>query len=138
MFSSESSGPPTFWILPKLHELYESYRRNPLKTLQLKSFEHLRIMCLWICYFAPTISQRYIKYTLVHNSKHGCTVLKALSFQSSKWIFATRFAEIMQFWQDPKCRRPRTFWRKNLVFHWKKILYFNFTYIFLLVLLFIS
>ena len=24
-------------------------------------------------------------------------------------VSATRFAELMQFWQDPKCRRARTF-----------------------------
>ena len=34
-----------------------------------KSFEHWRTMHLWICYFAPVISQKYIKCTLVHSSK---------------------------------------------------------------------
>ena len=43
-----------------------------------------------------------------------------------------------QNWQDPKCRRNRTFWRKSLMFHWRKISYFVFIYIFPLVLLFIS
>ena len=33
-FSTESSAPPPFWILPKLYELCESYRRNPLETLE--------------------------------------------------------------------------------------------------------
>ena len=51
-------------------------------------------------------------------------------------ISATRFAELIQFWQDPKCRRNRTFWRKKLGFHWRKISYFVFIY-FPLVLLFI-
>ena len=37
-----------------------------------------------------------------------------------------------------KTRRPRTFWRKYLVFHWRKISYFVFTFTFPLVLLFIS
>ena len=46
------------------------------------------------------------------------------------WISARRFPELMQFWQDPKCRRRRTFLRKNLVFHWRKIPYFVFTYIY--------
>ena len=27
-------------------------------------------MYLWICYFVPVISQRYIKYTLVQGSKN--------------------------------------------------------------------
>ena len=26
-----------------------------------------------------------------------------------------------QFWQDPKCRRLRNFWRRTLVFNWRKI-----------------
>ena len=34
-----------------------------------QSFEHWRTMYLWICCFAPVISQRCIKYTLVHSSK---------------------------------------------------------------------
>ena len=72
---------------------------------------------------------------VTHSQGHGSSVLKALSFQSFQWISATRFAEFIQFWQDRKCRMPRTFWRENLVFHWRKIWYFNFTYIFLLVLL---
>ena len=33
-FSSESSGPPIFWIFPKLKELCESCSRNPLETLR--------------------------------------------------------------------------------------------------------
>ena len=31
-FCSESSVSPTFWIFPKLYELYESRHRNPLET----------------------------------------------------------------------------------------------------------
>ena len=31
---------------------------------------------------------------------------------------------------------PKTFWRKSLVFHWRKISYFNFTYVFPLVFTF--
>ena len=42
--------------------------------------------------------------------KYGTSpVLKALSFQSFYRISATRFAEHVQFWQDPKCRNPGTF-----------------------------
>ena len=44
---------------------------------------------------------------------HGSPVLKALVLQSFSWISATRFAELIQFWQDLKCRRNRTFWRKK-------------------------
>ena len=54
------------------------------------------------------------------------------------WVSATIFAELIQFGQDPKLTRPRTFWRENLVFHWRKISCFNFTCIFPLVLLFTS
>ena len=36
---SESSEPPTFCILPKLCELCKCHR-NPLETLEWKSFEH--------------------------------------------------------------------------------------------------
>ena len=43
-----------------------------------------------------------------------------------------------QFGQNPKLTRPRTFWGLNLVFNWRKISYFKFTYIFPLFLLFIS
>ena len=28
---------------------------------------------------------------------------------------STRFAELIRFWQDPKCRRNRTFWRKVFI-----------------------
>ena len=31
-FSSESSRSSTFWILPKLHEICKSCRRNSLET----------------------------------------------------------------------------------------------------------
>ena len=30
--SSRSSVPPTFWILPKMYELFKSCPRNPLET----------------------------------------------------------------------------------------------------------
>ena len=40
------------------------------------------------------------------------TVLKALPCQSFEWISATKFAELIQFWQDPECWRNRTFLRK--------------------------
>ena len=33
-FSSESSGPQKFWILPKLYELCKSCHRNLLETLE--------------------------------------------------------------------------------------------------------
>ena len=34
IFSSEISGPSTFWILPTLYELCKSCRRKPLETLE--------------------------------------------------------------------------------------------------------
>ena len=64
---------------------------------------------------------------VTYSQVHGSPVLKALLFQSFYWTSATRFAELLQFWQDPKCGRPRTFWRKHLVFHWRKTPFFVFT-----------
>ena len=52
-------------------------------------------------------------------------------------ISATRFAVLIQFWQDSKCRRNRTFRRKNLVFHWRKISYFVFIYIYIYIYIYI-
>ena len=54
------------------------------------------------------------------------------------WISATRFAELIQFWQDPKCRRNRTFWRKKLSVSLEKDFIFRFQIYFPLVLLLIS
>ena len=65
-------------------------------------------------------------------------VLKARSLKSLSWISATTFEESIQFRQDPKLRRPAPSWRENLVFHGRKLLYFEFTFVFRLVLLFIS
>ena len=45
-FSNETSMPPTFWILPKLYELYKSCHRNSLETFERMSFEHWRPMYL--------------------------------------------------------------------------------------------
>ena len=39
-------------------------------------------------------------------------MLKTLSFRTFNWVSATRPAVVIQFWQDLKCRRPRTFWRR--------------------------
>ena len=52
----------TIWVLRLLPHKYTG-------IFQIKRPEHCRTMCLWICYFAPVISQRYIKYTLMHSSK---------------------------------------------------------------------
>ena len=40
IFFFRSSGPPTFYILPKLHELCKSCCRKLLETLGKKGFEH--------------------------------------------------------------------------------------------------
>ena len=63
------SGPPTFWILPQLYELCKCCLRSPVQTFEWESFEHWRTMYFSICYFASVISQRCMKYTLVHSSK---------------------------------------------------------------------
>ena len=52
----------TLW---PLRILSQTFTRNCV----INELEHWRTMYLWICYFAPIISQRYIKYTLVHSSK---------------------------------------------------------------------
>ena len=55
-----------------------------------------------------------------------------ISFKSLTWISATRFAEFIQFGQNPKLRKPRTFWGENLVFPWRKISYLKFSYIYII------
>ena len=55
---------------------------------------------------------------------HGSPEFKAILFKSLNLICATAFVKFIQFGQDPKFRRPRAFWRENLVFHWRKISYF--------------
>ena len=46
---------------------------------------------------------------VTYSQVHGSQVLKALLFQSFQRISAVRFVELIQFWQDPKCRTPSTF-----------------------------
>ena len=62
---------------------------------------------------------------------HGSSVLKTLSFKSLNWISAAIFAELIQVGQGSKHRKSRTFWRKNMVFHGRKISYFILTYIYI-------
>ena len=46
-FSSESSVSPTFWVLPKLYELCESYCRNSLVTYsQVHGSRVLKVLLL--------------------------------------------------------------------------------------------
>ena len=42
---------------------------------------------------------------VTYSQVHGSSVLKALSFQTFQWTPATRFAEFIWFYQDPKCRK---------------------------------
>ena len=46
-----------------------------------------------------------VKYSQVHRYP----VLKTFSFESLSWVSATRFAELIQIRQYPKCMRPKTF-----------------------------
>ena len=71
---------------------------------------------------------------VTYSQVHGSPVLKTFVLQSFYWISATRFAKLIQFWQDPKGRKNCG---KKLVFHWRKISYFVFMYIFPLLLLLI-
>ena len=52
-------------------------------------------------------------------------MLLTLLFESFNWIAAMRFAELIELiCHDPKCRRPRTFWKKNIsVFFEKNFLF---------------
>ena len=65
---------------------------------------------------------------VTYSQVNGSLVLKTISFQILSWISAIIFAKLIQFGQDPKIRRPRTFWRESLAFHWRKISYFYFTH----------
>ena len=47
-------------------------------------------------------------------------------YQLILYISAIRFAELIQFWQDPKCRRNRTFWRKKFSVSLEKYFIFRF------------
>ena len=60
---------------------------------------------------------------------YGSPVLKGLSLESLKWIFAKTLAEFIQFGQDPR--------RENLVFHWRKIS-FTYTYIYTYIYIWIN
>ena len=46
---------------------------------------------------------------ITYSQLHGSPVLKALSLQRFQKISVTTFAGLIQFCQDPKCRRFRTF-----------------------------
>ena len=59
----------TLNVFCRKYELCEYFCRNPFETFKWKSFEQWQTMYLWICYFAPVISQRHIDYTLAHSSK---------------------------------------------------------------------
>ena len=52
-------------------------------------------MYLWIRYFAPVISQRYVKYILVHSSKHLCYLFMSILFRRSfKTSIFSRFLKM--------------------------------------------
>ena len=54
-------------------------------------------------------------WSKVTNSQvHGSPLLKALLFQNFQWISAAIFEQLIQFSQDRKCSRCRTFWRNEL------------------------
>ena len=71
-------------------------------TLRILSFEHRRTMYWLICYFAPVIPQRYIKYTLVHTFvgtylKHFSVSFLYLSFLdicletlAKRWLYISK------------------------------------------------
>ena len=54
-------------------------------------------------------------------------MLKTLSFKSFNWVSATRFAVVIQFWQDPNRRRDRICLRENFDVSLKIDFIFKFT-----------
>ena len=66
---------------------------------------------------------------VTYSQGHVSPALKAILLQSFLWISVTEFAELIQFWQDPKYRRKRAFWRKNLVYIYKHTHTHTHTYI---------
>ena len=46
---------------------------------------------------------------VTYSQVHGSPLLKALSLKSLSWISATTFEEFIQFGQNRKLSRPRTF-----------------------------
>ena len=118
------------YVEPGLSDIF--WVKMVAKNIVLESpgthFMHIKVnVPLWIDSRKATYSQ-----------VHGSPVLKALSLKILNWISATILATLIRFGQDPKLRTTRTFWRENLVFPWRRILYFNLTYIFPLASLFIS
>ena len=95
-----------------------------------------KFWAMYQCIINITVWNDWSKVT--YSQVHGSPVLRTLSFKSLSWISATTFAEFIKFGRNPKLRRPRSFWGEILVFHWRKISYFKFTFIFPLVQAFIS
>ena len=77
--------------------------------------------------FCPMIAWLLIKIWLTHyklskefkyNLNWKVFTLSSLNFfECFNWISATRLAEQIQFWQDPKFRRHISFWRNLSIFH---------------------
>ena len=95
-----------------------------------------KFWAMYQCILNVSLWNEWSKVT--YSQEHGSPIVKALSFKSLNRISATIFGEFIQFEQDSKLSRPRTLWWEYLVFRWRQNLYFSFTYIFPLVLLFIS
>ena len=90
---------------------------------------------MYQCVLNETLWNDWSKVT--YAQVHGSPVLKTLSFKNLNWISVTIFAELVQFGQGPKLWRPRPFWRENLVFHWRKISYFNFVCMYVCIYMYI-
>ena len=75
---------------------------------------------------------------VAENHQNLCNIKFLSNREPCTCEYVTLLQILAEFWQDPKCRRNRTSVQKNLVFHWRKISYFAFIYIFPLVLLLIS
>ena len=87
--------------------------------------------------FWTAIFRRFSKVAIATSNflKGFCHKYMVLQYPKLTKIYATRFAELIQFWQEEK----QNFLKKwNLVFRWTKISYFVFIYIFQLVLVLIS
>ena len=62
---------------------------------ELWALENHVLMLMWICYFAPVIPQRYIKYTLAHSSKRLAYLFIFVFFRRSfKTAMFSRFLKV--------------------------------------------
>ena len=96
---------------------------------------YMNLKCIWCKYlfqiFTYFVYNQHKDLNLYSNIFTSTWFSSALSF-SSKCLnnISTTFVELIQSGQETKLRGPKTLWRENLLFHWRKISYFNLTFSF--------